>query len=149
MDTAEIYSHLHHLPVQSFGVYASDCLPIKITPSSVIIVNNDPHTKRGTHWVAFFLDWDGKLEYFDSYGQPPTVADHIKFIRRNSCCYRYNTTPLQSDYSSVCGHYCLTYLYFRSLGFHLTYFTALCSENVCKNDNSVCQTFKYLFTYYS
>lgn len=145
MDTAEVYSYLRYLPVNSFGVYASDCLPLKITPSSAFVVNTDPHTSAGTHWVAFFLDLHGNLEYFDSYGRPPTVPDHIQFIRRNSCCYRYNTMPLQSEYSLVCGHYCLTFLYLRSLGFQMKDFTSIFSENVNKNDALVYKVFNYMF----
>jgi hypothetical protein len=146
MDTSEVYNHLQHLPVHSFGVYASDLLPRKIAPSTAIVVNTDPHTHQGTHWVAFYLDLHGQLEYFDSYGQPPTVPDHIKFIRRNSCCYTYNSTPLQSLYSSVCGHYCLCFLYCRAhYNMKMVDFVRSFDESRQKNDIFVSKLFDTLY----
>lgn len=150
MNSDEIHYYLKHLPVNSFGVYASDCLPVIIPPLSAIVVNTDPHTHKGTHWVAFFRDVHGRLEYFDSYGNQPTVYDHIRFIRRNiSCCYFYNPNTLQSIDSSVCGLYCLSYLYFRSLGFQMNDFTSLFSDNVNRNDSLVVMIFKHLYAMYN
>lgn len=146
MNSSEIDTYLKHLPVNSSGVYASDHLPLRLPSSSALVVNTDPHTKSGTHWIAIFLDANGKMEYMDSFGQPPLIPDHIKFIRRNSCCYRYNVQPLQSYGTSVCGQYCLVYLYLRSHGYAMKDFTTLFSEDVNKNDLIVDKIFKRLYT---
>lgn len=146
MNSDEVLSYLKHLPVNSFGVYASDQLPVRVPPLSAIVVNTDPHTHKGTHWVAFFRDLNGGLEYFDSYGNPPTVHDHVRFIRRNSsCCYFFNPILLQSIDSSVCGLYCLSYLYIRSTGFQMKEFTSLFSGNVIRNDELIVEIFKRLY----
>lgn len=145
MNSDEIYHYLKYLPVHSFGVYASDCLPVRIPPLTAIVVNTDPHTHQGTHWIAFFRDLNGRLEFFDSYGCPPTVYDHIRFIRRNSCCYFYNPITMQSIESSVCGLYCLSYLYFRSHGFEMKDFTSLFNDNVNRNDSLIVGIFKHLY----
>lgn len=146
MNSDEIYHYLKHLPVHSFGVYPSDRLPVRIPPLTAIVVNTEPHTHKGVHWIAIFRDLNGRLEYFDSYGNRPTVKDHVRFIRRNSCRYAHNPATLQSIDSSVCGHYCLAYLYFRSLGFQMIDFTALFNDNVNKNDVLVVQIFKKLYS---
>jgi hypothetical protein len=131
------------LSVNNFGVYASDCLPIKVGPSTAFIVNTNPHTKSGTHWIAIYLDRSGRLEYFDSFGQPPTVTDHVRFIRRKCFHYYWNSSVLQSAYSAVCGHYWLTYLYFRTKGYSLQDYISLFTTDVNRNDSVVYELYRY------
>lgn len=145
MNSEEIYVYLKTLPVHNFGVYASDCLPVRISSSSALVVNTDPHTKKGTHWIAIYLDHLGDLEYFDSLGQRPLVPEHLAFIKRNSKHYFYNTRPLQSYNSTVCGHYCLVYLYFRSHGYSMKDFLSIFTYDVNKNDRQVLKLFRYLY----
>lgn len=83
------------------------------------IVNTDPSYEPGTHWVAFFLDSSVEpnvLEFFDSYGLPPTAYD-LKLPSFTHSLLLVNQSTLQSYSSSVCGHYCLLYLYLRTLAF--------------------------------
>ena len=35
------------------------------------IFNLDPSYKPGVHWVAVYIDKEGRPEYFDSFGRPP------------------------------------------------------------------------------
>lgn len=118
MNTIQIEKYISALPVQNVGVYASDQLPYRISPSTAMIVNTDPHNEDGTHWVAFYLDGDeessGIIEFFDSYGQPPHLYFYQGFLRRNARRYVYNEHRLQSDNTQVCGQYCLVYLYLRT-----------------------------------
>lgn len=120
MNTLQIEKHLSQLPVQNTGVYAADCLPHHISTSTALVVNTDPHNEEGEHWVAIYLDEDfndgrGKIEYFDSYGQPPHLQFYQGFLRRNARSYLYNEYRLQSDHTQVCGQYCLVYLYYRTV----------------------------------
>ena len=83
------------------------------------IVNTDPSNKPGTHWVAFFMEKSNKqisstLEFFDSYGLHPS-AYSFNVTNFNII---YNKETLQSISSNVCGHYCMLYLYLRSLYFY-------------------------------
>lgn len=115
MNTVQIERHLSKLPVSNVGVYAADRIPQHISPSTAMIVNTDPHNEEGTHWVSFYLNRNGIIEYFDSYGQPPYLPTYQGFLKRNAKCrYIYNDHRLQSDDSSVCAHYCLVYLYLRT-----------------------------------
>lgn len=145
MNSDEVISFLQRLPVCHVGVYAADCLPVKIPKLSAIVVNTDPQNLSGTHWISFFLDSHGNLEYFDSFGQPPRVFHHIKFINRNSKHYVYNRNILQSYNSTACAHYCLCYLYFRSVGLSLDYFTSLFTSSPDGNDDLVLRLFNSLY----
>lgn len=115
MNTTQIEKCLVKIPrLRNATVLASDRLPnTPIQPRTAIIVNTMSHTERGEHWVAFYCE--DRIEYLDSYGRPPYQADYQKFLRRNSTrSYIYNRYRLQSYDTSVCGHYCLTYLYCRA-----------------------------------
>ena len=77
------------------GVFASDTLP-KRSPGCYIF-NTDPISKPGSHWQARFIESDGSIEHFDSYGRAAQTTS-------------YNSTRIQGPLSSSCGQYCLYYL---------------------------------------
>ena len=74
------------------------------------MLNSDPSSSPGTHWLACVKAPGSVLEFFDSYGHPPSFY-HFSFPSNLSILYNHD--PLQSVYSSVCGHYCIYFLYFR------------------------------------
>ena len=39
------------------------------------VINSDPSSEPGEHWVAVYFDKRGRGEYFDSYGLPRTLID--------------------------------------------------------------------------
>ena len=62
-----------HTTTKKFeGVFAEDLLPrsMNIYPCGYI-VNTDPSSKPGKHWVAFYFTRPEQGEFFDSYGHPP------------------------------------------------------------------------------
>ena len=63
MDTAQILCTLKEVP-SFLGVYPSDILPPSITRSATLIVNTDPHTASGTHWLAVHLQPRSYSIYF-------------------------------------------------------------------------------------
>jgi len=65
--------------VKSFlDVYASDLLPRSIAKICTVIINADPRTKGGSHWVAvLFRTKSSFAYYFDSYGIVPFVPDIV------------------------------------------------------------------------
>ena len=79
-----------------------------------IVFNKDPHTKKGKHWVALFIDVKNKsIEYFDSLGQPPPT-DINKFIdivksKFPELDYLVNNVVHQKG-GIECGIYVLTFL---------------------------------------
>jgi hypothetical protein len=64
------------------SVCASDKIPRCIKKPAAYIVNTDKHHSAGTHWISIFFENSNKYEYFDSYGLPPMIRDHINFLSR-------------------------------------------------------------------
>ena len=98
------------------GIYPSDYLHALEKDTQLIIVNTDPSTEPGEHWLLFYID--GKnVEMFDSLGRNPDFysKDIVQFIERFDHV-KYVTQRVQPLDSSLCGHYCLYYAYFRCLG---------------------------------
>ena len=116
MDTDEIeiilgYS-LRSSKINFLGVFPRDLIP---DPHSLtnfpacLVANTDRHDQPGTHWVAFYFTSSSVIEFFDSYGQPPStyaIPITVQLV---------NPITLQSIYTDVCGHYCIYFLYKRSL----------------------------------
>ena len=84
MDTLQILCALRD--ARSFaGVFPSDLLPHSIAHACTVIINADPHTEKGPHWLAVkFMLKSSSAIYFNSYGMSPTLVPTIHvFIRRN------------------------------------------------------------------
>ena len=113
MNTRQISSILKQTVVgpKFLGVFASDQLPAggKVNGPCAFVVNTDPSTKPGSHWIAIFIAADGTAEYFDSYGLEPNVKSILSFLARYSRL-GWNTVPVQGPFSSVCGHYCIYFV---------------------------------------
>ncbi len=118
------------------GVFPSDRLPAKAKRQCSLIVNTNPSTKPGAHWVAIYVDSIGTLEYFDSYGLQPTVTSISTYISKYKK-WRYNSKRIQSPLSSVCGHYCIYFLIMRSYNETMAEILKKFSENQDENDEMV------------
>ena len=71
------------------GVYASDQIKRFSYPSAYVI-NSDPSTRPGKHWIAVFFDRRGNGQYFDNYDIPPKVPGFTEFMNRNSKKWKWN-----------------------------------------------------------
>ncbi len=89
-------------------------------PASFVL-NTGTYKQRGRHWQAVYFDIDGNCFYFDSYGHKPE-EDYIRFCEKiNSLRNRnanrirfklhYMTREIQAYNTSVCGEYCIYFLY--------------------------------------
>ena len=69
--------------VKSFlGVYPSDLLLHSIAQPGTVIINADPHTEKGSHWLAIHFERKASSAYyFDSYGISPLVPAIHAFLR--------------------------------------------------------------------
>ena len=115
METEEVEKILAHTLKSTYvGVCAKDELPkTKLRPLA-IIVNSDPSSQPGTHWMAIYLHRDGRGKFFDSYGRypPPFI---LTFLRKQTEGeWSYNGRALQSTISTFCEAYCLLYLHARN-----------------------------------
>ncbi|GFT67257.1 uncharacterized protein NPIL_535271 [Nephila pilipes] len=50
----------------------------QIKKRAALVINTDPHDKEGSHWLAMYIQDEKTIEFFDSYGLPPSVYEpHI------------------------------------------------------------------------
>lgn len=91
------------------GVFAADMLPMTFQKPAIFIVNTDTKDKPGEHWISIYFSNGGVCEYFDSFGMPPIVCEHIKFIKEHANKLLYNPMSIQSLDTSVCGQYCVMF----------------------------------------
>ena len=70
------------------------------------MVNTDPMELPGTNWIAIYFNEQMKGEFFDSYGKHPIHYNKYDFMNRNAAEW-------ESAFSSVCGQYCVYFLYHR------------------------------------
>ncbi|KAL3084300.1 hypothetical protein niasHS_009788 [Heterodera schachtii] len=61
-----------------------------------MVVNLDPSTSRGSHWVCFYCASPLHLEYYDSLGMWPPPCVHIVNHLSRYKQIQYNSLPLQS-----------------------------------------------------
>lgn len=85
------------------------------------VVNTDRCGGRGIHWVAFHFPLRGPAEFFDSLGNSPEYYNtRFRYILTiNGPRYQYSTSRIQSETSSVCGHYCIYFIEKRNKGFSM------------------------------
>ena len=126
MNTQQIDQLLRKDPLTKLyfiGVYAADQLAsLKITKEKWLLVCNCcPSSLPGQHWIAFFGNDKGEIDFFDSFGLPPNAYRGVpQFLhRRKPEIVRYNAKQLQSFESDACGPYCLFFGYLRSRGLTL------------------------------
>jgi hypothetical protein len=107
--------------VSALGVFPADQVPvIDRDTHCCFILNTEPRSLPGEHWLAFFYNhYTDTLEYFDSYGMGlETYSDVYESLSSSglvALCTPANTVGcLQSDVSLVCGHYCIAFLYWRA-----------------------------------
>jgi hypothetical protein len=127
------------------GVFASDMLPkYLIQRSDTLILNTDPHTESGSHWLAIHIQSrSSRLYYFDSYGLPPYIPTIQSFINRNCTVWDYNTVQLEGS-TSVCGKYCCLMALYMDRGYSPQKFVGLLSGSI-QSDKRVSELFKAQF----
>ena len=134
MNSLEILQILSYLPDHTIGVYPSDKIPKKWTIPSALVFNTDDSKHPESHWILIYTDRDQRGWYFASYGIPPFIPSHIQRMRKNCKTLRWNVVQLQSESSRVCGHYCIMFLYYMSVGTGLKKFLYLFGDNYQTND---------------
>lgn len=113
MNAKQIHSCLKKYP-QFIGVFASNEIPNPLliqSPPIAMVINTDPNTKPGSHWICIFVTKNGFGHYFDSYALPPSLPSVLQFLNRYcGSQWSHNTRRLQGNTSATCGHYVVDYL---------------------------------------
>ena len=86
--------------------------------------------------MAFIFTDDQPGEFFDSCGLPPyrytQYFEH--FLNRNTAEWTYNRKHLQSLFTDVCGHYCISYISNRCHNVKINTIVDIFPSNI-KEDN--------------
>ena len=122
------------LSSQCVGVFPSDKLPRPRGRPECLIANLDPSRRKGSHWIAIYIDQEGFGQFFDSYGRMPEKTRFRQYLRQNCEDWTNSGKPLQSIFSSTCGHYCIYFLYHRVRGRDMESILNDFSENREEND---------------
>ena len=131
------------------GVLPKNQLPTNINNKEChsYILNYDKYGYPASHWVAFYIDHD-HVFYFDSYGINPKVDPYIMNFA-NKCLRNklfYSNIQLQSPVSSVCGLYCIYFLYIMNMKlYNFKDFVSLFDNNYKINDYNILSNFKDIF----
>lgn len=114
------------------GVFARDELPDQPPYPSCFILNTDPRSKPGQHWLAVFYSKNGFCSFFDSYGKPPSFYRLESYISRTSLGWNSNERRLQGN-SSFCGFYSILFLLYKTRNKTKDFFKEFYYNNI-KND---------------
>lgn len=137
MNTHEIRCALESLPTVNKGVFASDEIPVVWPRPVAYVFNCDKRNQPGSHWVAAYVDVLGRGTFFDSYGLEPYVEQHRRRLRENCGFYTWNTRQLQSDSSTLCGGFCLAFLFYMSHNNDFDLFCNIFEHNLDDNDKII------------
>lgn len=137
MNSLQILQSLQNIKNHTVGVYPADRIPKVWTRPTAFVINTDGYKLPGAHWVAMYVDRDGHGWFFDSYGLPPIVPQHLARLRKNCRLFRYNATQFQGPASQCCGQYCVMFLHYMSTGFGIHNFKSVFSDNLQRNDKIV------------
>ncbi|KAI0207790.1 hypothetical protein LSAT2_007533 [Lamellibrachia satsuma] len=111
---------------------------------AAFVCNTDVGDKLGEHWIAFYLDADGRGDYFCSYGLPPRHAMFRTFMNEHYSEWTHNNRRLQNPLSNVCGQYCVAYVLLLCNGFPMRTFVNIFGTDLVANDCRVFDWFKQL-----
>lgn len=102
------------------GCFASDQLPPPslINYPAALIVNRDPHHKKGSHWMAIYANSLAEpVMYFDSLAMSIPSAINYSFLNKFTAGVQKNKNPYQSPFASTCAPLCISFIYYMSLGY--------------------------------
>jgi hypothetical protein len=148
MNTAEIAHAMSSNRITSSlfrGVFACDEVPPSMALPAAIIVNTDTTQEPGAHWIAFYQEREGEVEYFDSYGKPLTFyGPKVEVLGKDKRVIS-QAHQLQSNLTTVCGQYCMFFLLRRCSGESFAHIVHLFTASQTSNDTMVCQYVNFHF----
>jgi hypothetical protein len=130
------------------GVYASDKLPETVDSyPKAYVANVDRSNMPGSHWVAFWFASPTHGEFFDSLGQDPEAytLSFVTFLAKNCSKWTCNRRTLQSPFSSVFGHFCIYFIYYRCRNIATSTIEHKFTRNLVKNDELVAAFVRAIF----
>lgn len=117
----EYFGKVSHVQPYFFGVYSIDSLPISLPIKKFLIVNLDPQTAPGSHWLVICRPSRFILEIFNSLGFETLdiLMPHFKFRTRFEV--HFNKQQFQENLSTICGFFCIYFAIFRVLNYDMSF----------------------------
>lgn len=119
------------------GCFSADAIPTTLNYPCALVVNTDPSSLPGSHWVAFYAESDEQLEMFDSFGHSYTKYPQFSYFIDKFETVKFNGMRLQQYFSSTCGYYALVFILFRCKKFSMEDVVHLFTDNHGNNDQVV------------
>lgn len=140
MDTKQILAIIgsdEKLQQLCLGVFPCDKLPSIERLPCCFIANTDTSRQPGSHWVAFYIDHEGNVEYFDTFGRPPSSN---RFFKKYLGCEPvvWSMRQVQSSFSTTCGQHCCVFALCRSRGNTFRSVAEMYGQDLEANDKIVC-----------
>lgn len=133
------------LPTDIFkGTFAYNQVPISKLQNApfAFIMNTAPSNLEGDHWIGVYCTSSRQLEVLDSAGMTSNnVLNHLEsLVSKNLQAIVSNKNQLQDHCSTVCGEYCIMFIYCRLKNISFNDFLQKFSKkNMLKNDKLVYQ----------
>ena len=117
------------------GCFPLDGLPpFPPTLPKSMIINTQPSSHPGEHWVALVLT-ETKCYYFDSFARPRAPANIEMYVEPYYNTITYLRIPIQDITSNFCGAYCVSFvLHVKDDLTYEQFFRHYYSDNLLKND---------------
>ena len=89
--------------------------------------------------LASIFQLNGKEAFFYSYGNAAKFygTSFVDFLNSQCDEWDFNKRKLQSDWSDVCGQYCVFYPSHRARGYSMNKIVQLFNDNIMMNDAKV------------
>ena len=118
------------------GAFPSCVIPRTNRKMYAFISNTDEHDNSGEHWCAWVVK-DKTIIFFDSFGREPwhsSLPIHFQGIVNEYNHVEYNNSRLQNWGSSVCGYFCIHFIYVLCMGLEYKNFLNEYSDDKNKNE---------------
>lgn len=145
MDTRPL-TNLDLIRVLQVPVVPAECVVgyVYERPTILVCNTNPSWEKKGGHWLAICLESDYRGFFFDSFGRHPSLFGFEQFMNDNCAEWEYNDLPLQSVWSSVCGHHVVAFVKSVMHGMSYAEHVSIFTDNLALNDRIVVEY--YLMT---
>lgn len=132
------------------GVFSVDLIPKNLWKKNCsLIVNLSPSNRKGSHFIAIYIDSANTMWYFDSFALPPPIFNtHLmkclnKWIGANKFNYVLNH-PIQDFESIFCGWYTAAFCLFINHFYPFQFESIFHQKNLRLNEKIVVHLIKNL-----
>src|SRR5579859_7217660 len=119
METNQLREMLHSFSCNNINVLPADGLSIytkhnRPPTGFAAIVNTDPSTKKGEHWICLKVINPEFFILFDSLSSDQHIHnEYIQRFRELFPCLERNQGLLQDPFSTSCGLFCVYFFHFH------------------------------------